>query len=315
MRLNPKEILFPESFNQRSDFNNLALVQTVADWNFDYDRSVQILTKSFNTHDLKAFDVEHSPLAIQAAGSLLYYAKDMYGRQLPHLQHFSLQRNDKLLLIDAATRTHLEINQSNTGDKRFSLLALLDQCATPMAGRLLGRWLNNPIRDHEELRKRHGCVDYFLNSDTTQIVSSLRSIGDIERIATRIALETARPGDLVKLRRALAVMPQMLATLSPGNELAHLKNLIDHLGPFTELENLLNVAVKEEPAVHLREGNVIADGFDKNLDELRKLKSDSGSYLLELENLERERTGIKNLKVQYNRVHGYYIELPRSFYR
>ena len=313
IRLSPKEILFPESFTQTTDFDKHALVQGVSDWHFDHDRSVQILTQSFKTHDLKAFDVENSPLAMQAAGSLLHYAKDMYGRQLPHLQHFNLHKNDKLLQIDAATRTHLEISQSNTGDKRFSLLALFDQCATPMGGRALGRWLNNPIRDHNELRSRHGCVDYFFNCDTAKITTALRCIGDIERIATRIALETTRPGDLVKLRRALAVMPPLIEFLSAGKELDLLQNLIDSLGPFTDLEQTLTRAIKEEPAVHLRDGNVIADGYDENLDELRKLKSDSGSYLLEMETIERQRTGIKSLKIQYNRVHGYYIELPRSF--
>ena len=313
IRLAPKEILFPESFNQAAEFDNYALVQSVSDWHFDHDRSVQILTQSFKTHDLKAFDVESSPLAVQAAGSLLHYAKDMYGRQLPHLQHFNLHKNDKLLQIDAATRTHLEITQSNTGDKRFSLLALFDQCATPMGGRALGRWLNNPIRDHSELRLRHTCVDYFFNSDTAQITTALRSIGDIERIATRIALETTRPGDLVKLRQALGVMPDLVDYLLDGKALTLLGNLLDKLGPFKALEQTLTLAIKEEPAVHLREGNVIADGYNEDLDELRKLKSDSGSYLLEMENIERERTGIKNLKIQYNRVHGYYIELPRSF--
>ena len=312
-RLSPKEILFPDSFSQTIDFENIALVQTVSDWHFDHDRSVQILTRSFNTHDLKAFDVENSPLAIQAAGCLLNYAKDMYGRRLPHLQNFNLHKNDNLLQIDAATRTHLEISQSNTGDKRFSLIALLDQCATPMGGRLLDRWLNNPIRNHNELCERHACVDYFLGVECTDIYTVLRCIGDIERIATRIALETARPGDLVKLRQALTVMPELIENLSDGNELPQLNRLKLDLGPFSDLHETLHLAVKEEPAVHLREGNVIADGFNENLDELRKLKSDSGAYLLQLENLERERTGIKNLKIQYNRVHGYYIELPRSF--
>ncbi len=312
-RLSPMEILFPETFAHTTDFDNIALVQTVSDWHFDYDRSVQILTKSFNTLDLKAFDVENSPLAIQAAGCLLNYARDMYGRQLPHLQYFKLHKNNSLLQIDAATRTHLEINQSNTGDKRFSLIALLDQCATPMGSRLLGRWLNNPIRNHKQLRDRHACVDYLLGIDTALIYRTLRSIGDIERIAARIALETARPGDLVKLRHALKVMPKLIDGLSDSSELTQLDQLKAKLGPFTELHKTLLHAVKEEPAAHLREGNVIADGFSEKLDELRKLKSDSGSYLLQMESLERQRTGIKNLKIHYNRVHGYYIELPRSF--
>ena len=312
IRIAPREILFPESFSKTADFENMALVQSVSDWQFDYDRSIQILTASFNTHDLKAFDVENSPLAIQSAGCLLYYAKDMYGRELTHLQDFKLHKNDSLLQIDAATRTHLEISQSNSGDKRFSLIALLDQCATPMGGRLLDRWLNNPIRNHDQLRQRHAVIDYFLNIETEAPYSRLRSIGDIERIATRIALETARPGDLVKLRQALTAMPELTEILSVNNDLPQLDKLIVNLGPFKDLETLLHKAIKTEPAAHLRDGNVIADGYNQDLDELRRLKSDSGSYLLQLETLERERTGVKSLKIQYNRVHGYYIELPRS---
>ena len=289
------------------------MIQTVSDWHFDYDQSVQILTRSFNTHDLTPFDVLGSPLAVQAAGCLLNYAKDMYGRQLPHLQHFILHKNDSLLQIDAATRVHLEISQSATGDKRFSLFGLLDKCATPMGGRLLGRWLNNPIRNHQELRERHACVDYFLGTDIADIYAVLRCVGDIERIATRIALETARPGDLVKLRQALKVMPELVEKLTASDELPQLEKIKVDLVPFTDLQKTLHLAIKEEPAVHLREGNVIAEGYSESLDELRKLKSDSGSYLLQMEILERQRTGIKNLKIQYNRVHGYYIELPRSF--
>ncbi len=310
-RLNPAEILLPESLKLSFDVDAIAPVQVIADWQFDTDRSIQILTQSLQTHDLKAFDVEANPIAIRSAGALLYYAKDMHGRELPHLQEFKLYNDDSLLHIDASTRTHLEISESNTGDKRFSLIALLDQCRTPMGGRLLNRWLNNPIRNHQQLRERHACIDYFLEKDDTSFREILQSIGDIERIGTRIALETARPGDLVKLRDALAVF-ESLVELLKDSHLEKIEQLKNHLGPFPELFQLLADSVKDEPAVHLRDGNVIRDGFNAELDELRRLKSDSGAFLLELEKTEKQRTGIKNLKVQYNRVHGYYIELPRS---
>jgi len=310
-RLNPAEILLPETLKLSFDIDSIAPVQVIADWQFDSDRAIQILKQSLQTYDLKAFDVAASPIALRAAGALLYYAKDMYGRELPHLQEFKLYKNNSLLQIDASTRTHLEISESNSGDNRFSLIALLDQCCTPMGGRLLNRWLNNPIRDHQELRERHACIDHLLQIESSTIREILQSIGDIERIATRIALETARPGDLVKLRDGISVLTDLVKQLDDSNleKLEHLKN---QLGPFPELLQLLTDAIKDEPAVHLRDGNVIRDGFDTQLDEFRQLKSDSGTFLLKLEQTEKQRTGIKNLKVQYNRVHGYYIELPRS---
>lgn len=311
-RISPKEFLLPESFAESTDFENITLVQSVSDWHFDHQRCLQILTASFNTHDLSAFDVDDSPLAVQAAGGLLYYVKDMHGRTLSHLQHFKLHKNHNMLLLDGATRSSLEINRSNTGDKRFSLTALLDHCATPMGGRLLDRWLNNPIRDHDQLRERHAVIEYLLEIDSDDLYNSLRSIGDIERISTRIAMETARPGDLVKLRQALMVMPDVVMKLSINQDIKPLTVLTDALGPFTDLQSILQRAICAEPAAHLRDGNVIADGYSKSLDELRQLKMDSGRYLLEMENRERERTGIRNLKIHYNRVHGYYIESPRS---
>ena len=311
IRLKPAEILLPESLKLSFDVDAIASIQVIPDWQFDYDRAVQILTQSFQTYDLKAFDADSSPFATRCAGALLYYAKDMYGRQLPHLGEFKLYKNQSLLQIDAATRMHLEISESNSGDKRFSLISLLDQCRTPMGGRLLNRWLNNPIRDHHELRQRHACIQYFLDNSSEDIRVILQSIGDIERIATRIALETARPGDLVKLRDASTVFEELIALIN-DTTLEKLTQLTSHLGPFPELVGLLANSIKDEPAVHLRDGNVIRDGFNSDLDELRKLKTDSGAFLLELEKSEKLRTGIKHLKVEYNRVHGYYIELPRS---
>ena len=311
VRLKPAEILLPESLKLRFDTVSIAPAQTVPDWQFDYDRARQILTRTYATADLKAFDIEENPLAIRAAGALLYYAKDMYGRQLPHLQGVKFYKNDALLQIDASTRAHLEITESNTGDKRFSLIALLDQCNTAMGGRLLNQWLNNPIRNHDALRQRHAAIEYLLENDYQAIRDILKSIGDIERIATRIALETARPGDLVKLREAVGTLDSLITAIKDSN-LPLLEQLVSQLGPFPELLELLSAAIKDEPAPHLRDGNVIREGFDTDLDQLRKLKSDSGAFLIELENSEKKRTGIKNLKVQYNRVHGYYIELPRS---
>ena len=310
VRIDPVEILFPESFSLPEEIENFCLTQAVSDWNFDHDRCYQILTQSFKTHDLKAFDVDSKSLTIQAAGCLLYYAKDMYGRTLTHLQAFKLHQNSSMLKIDAATRVHLEISQSNSGDKRFSLVSLLDQCVTPMGGRLLSRWLNNPLRDHQQLRERHACVDYFRKANLDETRSIMRTIGDLERIATRIALESARPGDLVKLRDALSVLDDLIDAVGIS-DIERIVTLVKRLGPFSKLHDYLQRAIKDEPALHLREGNVIRDGFNQELDELRQLQTDSGAFLLELEASEKQRTGIKSLKVQYNRVHGYYIELPR----
>jgi len=309
-RLNPAEILIAESSAELPGLESKHGIQTVSDWQFDYDRAEQALTQAFSTRDLTSFDAGDCPLAIQTAGCLLYYANDMYGKQMSHLQDLVLHRDGALLQIDAATREHLEITESGSGDKRFSLLTLLDQCKTPMGGRLLNRWLNNPIRDQGELRQRHACVDYFIERDQQSTRDVLAEIGDIERIATRIALETARPGDLARLRGALAVLDRLIRTLveAPAPRLEQLRV---QLGPFPELLDLLASAIMDEPAAHLRDGNVIRDGFSQELDLLRQLKTDSGAWLLELESRERERTGIKQLKVQYNRVHGYYIELPR----
>ncbi len=311
-RLNPAEVLLPQEqhielpnqYQQRSN--------EVPNWYFDYDVAHELMCRQFNTRDLVAFGCSDYPLVVSAAGALLQYAKDMQFPALPHVDDFQVQQKSDTLIIDAASRFNLEIEVNLSGGKEFTLVALMDRCANPMGGRLLRRWLHGPITDRIILGQRQLAVGEMIDRfEHDTLASLLRHCGDVERILTRIALNNARPRDLVRLRTALQNLPQLSALLDGAqNEL--LANARDSLGPFEQEQQLLENAILDEPAAVIRDGGVIKPGFDAEFDELQALSKNSGDFLVQLEQREREATGIATLKVKYNRVHGFYLEVSKA---
>jgi DNA mismatch repair protein MutS len=308
-RLGVAEVLVGE--NQQHALG-IESVSGIPDWYFESTRAEQILCALFATHDLTAFDCHSFPLATRAAGALIQYIRDLHGADTPHVRGIRFQRDDQILVVDQVTRVNLELEHSQSGNDQHSLINLIDGCASPMGARMLRRWIGSPSRDHPMLSIRHDAIDWLIYEKRfSDFVPALRQVGDMERILARIAMKTARPRDLVRLRTGLGVLQTLFDLLEPTSS-EMLSKLRSQLMPRPEIEDLLFRAVKDEPAAVIREGGVLKDDYDEELSELRHLQRDSSEYLLELEQREKELTGIANLRVRYNRVHGYYIELPRS---
>ena len=283
-----------------------------APWHFDEDHARQLLQKQLGTKDLSGFGCDDMPIAIIAAGALLQYVNETQRTALPHINSLQVESSDDGIILDAASRRNLELEHSLMGDHKNTLISVLDKTATSMGGRLLSRWLNKPLRDQTILRHRHQAIDSFIAQYHYETLHNLlRHIGDIERIISRIALATARPRDLSTLRDSLKIVPDLLNSLNQiDNPLVD--RIRDRINPHQELLELLDNSIIENPPVLIRDGGVIAEGYDSDLDELRNLSKNSDQYLLDLETREKERTGINSLKVAYNRVHGFYIEIPRT---
>jgi DNA mismatch repair protein MutS len=242
---------------------------------------------------------------------LLEYVKNTQRTSLPHLRGLRVESRDDSLVLDAATRRNLELEQAQSGQQQHTVAGVLDATATAMGGRLLRRWLQRPLRDHELLRERHCCIEQLLNTAQHDgIHTLLRSCADIERILSRIALKSARPRDLAGLRDSLALLPE-LQTLLQDIDDPLVTRLAEQIGIHAEIHALLVSAIREQPPLLIRDGGVLAVGYDATLDELRQLSEHGDECLLAMEAEERERSGIGNLKIRYNRVHGYYIEVSR----
>ncbi|MBU2642121.1 MAG: DNA mismatch repair protein MutS [Gammaproteobacteria bacterium] len=308
-RVRPAEILAPDDFALTGA---PCAVRRLAPWQFDSDSAHTRLAQQFDSRDLSGFGVADLPLALAAAGALLDYIQTTQRTALPHIQAIHAERDNDFVQLDAATRRNLELTETLRGEASPTLLSVLDTTATGMGTRLLRHWLHHPLRDRAILRRRHDAIGVLAEQpDTaTALTRLLKSCADVERISGRIALKSARPRDLSGLRDTLALLPDLAATLP--DDRVHLAALQRALAARPDLHELLARAVLPEPASVLREGGVIADGYDADLDELRALTRDAGAFLLELEIRERERSGIGTLKVEYNRVHGFYIEVSRA---
>ena len=307
-RLRPAELLVSED-------NYLVLpripLRKQPPWYFDLDVARRLLTQQFGTRDLSGFGCDHLTVALSAAGCLLQYARETQQTHLPHIQGLHWERREDSLFLDAATRRNLELDSRLIGHREHTLVKIMDQCATPMGGRLLRRWLHRPLRNPEILQARHQSVSLLLEqADRESLYQQLRTIGDIERILARIALKSARPRDLSQLRLALETLPSLQQQLK-FLATPHLQSLSEKISLFPDLAALLATAIVERPTLLLRDGGIIAPGYDAQLDELRSLSENAGQYLLDLETRERQRSGIANLKVGYNKIHGYYIEISR----
>lgn len=308
-RLRPAELLLSEDYQ----FTQPKMpIRKQPSWYFDTQIGYRTLTEQFGTQNLHGFGCEHLTVSIGAAGCLLQYAKDTQRTHLPHIQGLRWERKEESLFIDAATRKNLELDSGLQGKQAHTLIYIIDQCATPMGSRLLRRWLHRPLQDTQILQMRQQCVGELLEVNCIDdLYYQLREIGDIERILARIGLKTARPRDLVQLCKALKTLPELQQKLAYFTN-SHLQTLAHNISTFPELHTLLSQAIIENPSVLIREGGVIADGYDEELDKLRSLSDNAGQFLIDLESREKARTGINNLKVGYNKVHGYYIEISRT---
>ena len=308
----PTAILELTAYFKTQDKQKSGHQQSVPQWYFNLDVATDLLKKQFGTSDLTAFGLYDQNIVIQAAGALLQYAKDMHFEYIPHVKHFNLIQNQDFLLIDAASRRNLEIEFNLSGGKEHTLISLMDRCKNPMGSRLLRRWLHGPIRNKNTIKQRLLAVEELKNNveiDTIQRI--LRHCGDIERILTRIGLGSVRPNDLVRLRLTLQSLPHLQASMQTC-ESQLLQQLRSQTKPQKQTQSLLEQAILDEPAVTIRDGGFIREGFDQEFDELRQLSINTSGFLLELEKREKSDTGIATLKVNYNRVHGFYIEVSKG---
>lgn len=311
-RLEPAELLMPDEEGWPEFLRQRSGIRRRAPWLFDPDSGRRQLLQFFGLHDLTGFGIDDKPLATAAAGALLGYVEETQKQRLPHLTAIAVESAGDAIAMNAATRRHLELDTRVDGDTKHTLLGVLDSTVSPMGGRLLRRWLHRPLRDRRVLAERHQAVDTLIRQGAERdLRDRFRALGDLERILTRVALRSARPRDLSTLRDGLALLPAIRQIVAPLDS-PRLNALAAELGEHDDTAATLMNAVAEQPPLKLSDGGVIATGFDGELDELRRLSTHADQFLIDLEIRERESSGIPTLKVGYNRVHGYYIEISKG---
>jgi DNA mismatch repair protein MutS len=305
-RISPAEVLIAESVHLDGYFTT-----RLPAWQFDVEAGKRRLLQQLGAATLAGFGVEDLALAIGACGALLEYAGKTQGQALAHVTAVTAERAGEYVRLDAATRRNLELTQTLRGEATPTLFSLLDECATGMGSRLLRHWLHHPLRDRETLKHRHEVIACLIDG-AKDVHQALRGFSDIERISARIALKSARPRELTGLRESLALLPELRAALNRGQSPILLRELVEQLAAPEDCMALLRRALQAEPGARIVDGGVIAEGYSSELDELRALQTNGGAFLAELEARERARTGIANLRVAYNSVHGYYIEVSNT---
>ncbi|HEY5781317.1 MAG TPA: DNA mismatch repair protein MutS [Lysobacter sp.] len=311
-RLEPAETLIADEDGWPAFVAQRTGMRRRAPWLFDADSGRRQLLRFFNLHDLSGFGLEDKPLPVAAAAALLGYVEETQKQRLPHLTSIAVESGDGAISMNAATRRHLELDTRLDGDSRHTLLGVLDSTITPMGGRLLRRWLHRPLRERAPLRLRQQAVAALIDSRASDALRErFRALGDLERILSRIALRSARPRDLSTLRDGLSMLPDVRSLLAPVDS-PRLAELAAELGEHDEHAHLLCSAIVAQPPVLARDGGVFAEGYDAELDELRTLSTHADQFLTDLEARERASSGIATLKVGYNRVHGYYIEISKG---
>ncbi|CRL44248.1 DNA mismatch repair protein MutS [Sodalis glossinidius str. 'morsitans'] len=309
-RTNPAELLYPETLQDMKLIEHRRGQRRRPLWEFELDTARQQLTLQFGTRDLNGFGIERAQLALRAAGCLLQYAKDTQRTSLPHIRAVTLELQQDGIVMDAATRRNLELTQNLSGGGENTLADVLDRTVTPMGSRMLKRWLHMPTRDITTLTYRQQSIR-ALQDHVAELQPLLRQVGDLERVLARLALRSARPRDLARMRYAFTQLPAIQALLCGQSE-PYLPQLLDRVGEFETLRDLLARAIIEAPPVLVRDGGVIAPGYHAELDEWRGLAAGATDYLDRLELREREKTGLETLKVGFNAVHGYFIQLSRG---
>ena len=311
-RIHPAEILLSDDSDLDQHIQLSSSITRRPIWEFDLETAEQNLCQQFKTQHLKGFGIEDYPIATQAAGCLLQYARFTQRTALPHIHNIRVVKQSQSIILDDMTQSHLELirNQSNT--KTNTLLSVVDHCYGAMGSRLLQRWLTRPLTLIETVQQRQYAIAELINLQLDPTLKPLLSgIADIERILSRVALRSAKPRDLASLRDSLQLLPELHSALSASTN-ALLKSLSNELTGFETLASTLLSAIIDTPPAVIRDGGVLAEGYNSELDELRQLKDHSAQFLIDLELREKEQTGLSTLKVGYNRVHGYYIEISRA---
>lgn len=309
-RTNPAELLYAEDFAEMSLIDGRRGLRRRSLWEFEIETARQQLNLQFGTRDLTGFGVENAHHALCAAGCLLQYVKYTQRTSLPHIRSVTMDKQQNSIIMDATTRRNLEITHNLSGGVENTLASVLDCTVTPMGSRMLKRWLHMPVRNVDVLTRRQQTIA-ALQGRTSEIQPTLRQVGDFERIQARLALRTARPRDLARMRYAFQQLPALREMLSDVST-DHVQTLREQMGEFAELRELLEHAVIESPPVLVRDGGVIAPGYNEELDEWRALADGATDCLDRLEIRERERLGLDTLKVGFNAVHGYYIQVSRG---
>ena len=311
-RINPVELLYCEDFVEMAIIEHYKGLRRRPIWEFELSTAISELNRQFGTKDLRAFGVEKSPLGLAAAGCLLQYAKETQRASLPHIQSISVIQNNDNIQLDAATRRNLELTQNLAGGTENTLSSVLDKCVTPMGSRLLKRWIHQPIRQTDILLKRQKTIGEIIEQDLYhELQPYLQQVGDMERILARVALRSARPRDLTRLRTALEQIEPIKSLINTKTS-SNLTALSEQIDDFSAQIELLQKAIIETPPLLIRDGGVIAEGYNAELDEWRTLSAGATQYLENLEQRERESTGIDTLKIGFNAVHGYYIQISQG---
>ena len=311
-RLRPAELLVDEDHAPGESLREGVRVTRRPPWHFELDSATRLLSAQFGTRDLGGFGCARFPSGVIAAGALLQYVTDTQKTTLPHLQSITAERREDAVIMDGPTRRNLELEESLSGHREHTLAGVMDHCQSPMGSRLLRRWIQRPLRDPALLMGRYQAVDAVLTSGTTAgLQADLNGIGDVERILARVALRSARPRDLRQLAESLSRLPGLRTRLTEL-ESPLLEELREQVGEHRRQHELLTKAIIDSPPMLIRDGGVIADGYDDELDDLRAIATNADQFLLDLETREKERTGIATLKLGYNRVHGYYIEISKA---
>nr|MBX2837194.1 DNA mismatch repair protein MutS [Gammaproteobacteria bacterium] len=310
-RLVPAEILLSEDSLLLSAFPNIP-TRTRAPWLFDESQCRESLQEHFGTAHLRAFSIEDQPAAIIAANIALQYARETHVSPLKQIQRLNLEHSSDTIMLDPGTRKHLEITTSMNGDEAHSLFAVMKKTGSAMGTRKLRTWLQRPITDTNEIARRHTAVANLIHqAQFKRLQPVLRKLYDMERILTRVHLGTVLPRELDRLRASLALMPAVVGEIDSVNS-GPIQDIANTLSVKTQSLELLQRALIAEPPVVIRDGGVIAEHYDAELDELRNLSTNADDFLRQLEKRERNATGINSLKVGYNRVHGFYIETSRT---
>tara|TARA_E500000178_G_scaffold218730_1_gene215916 strand:- start:3371 stop:5944 length:2574 start_codon:yes stop_codon:yes gene_type:complete len=310
-RIAPAELLVEQTIAGEISLSS-TVIRPLPPCDFDIDNGRRILNQKFNTKDLRGFGCNNLSLALGAAGCLIRYAKQTQRNTLDHITAIQQEDSSQNVYIDLASRRNLELDENLSGGREKTVLQLLDHCATNMASRLLRRWLIQPLQHLPTLEARQSSITEIKHTNiNSKAHKFLKQIGDMERVVSRVALRSARPRDLARLRSALSALPNLENILKERTSNA-LADFAQKLKPLPDVLSLLENALTVDPPMVLRDGGVIADGYDTQLDELRRFNNGANDFLIALEEREKKRLNVNNLKVGYNRIHGYFIEVSRG---
>jgi DNA mismatch repair protein MutS len=310
-RLQPAELLLQEA-SPLHDYCSNFPVKVRPGWEFNADSAYKLLCHQFAVTDLSAFGEQDYPLALIAAGALLAYLQTTQKQALPHLTSITLENSQNYLQLDASTQKHLELFENINGKSDYCLLSVLDNTACTMGSRLLKRWLGRPLKQQHLIQARQQAIKEIIHFQQDAILHQLlKQCCDVERIVSRIALKSARPRDLIALRSTLSLLPEISAAIQ-NNQVTLINQLKEHIKPLPVLQELLDSAIVENPPMLIRDGGVIASGFDEELDELKVLSTNANDTMVQLEQEEKQRTGLSTLKLGFNNVQGFYIELSKA---